>query len=239
VLALPHGWDVDSRDLAQQIRIRSAKDDLETVGDAVVDPRQTTAFAHYRTNLTLHHANCAIYSGTVAEGAVAVMLALHQALAPGARMIGSSGICTAAWASPADGGLPASLDQDLYCTAPGPGPQATPEGQRFIKLYRKAYHAAPDPAAVYGYEAMTLALEVIAAEGAHGDSRQSVLQFLEIAGADESAIGRFSIEEDGDILASYPYSVYGVSRGRLVFDTTPGVGTKLVGAHAGHIETDG
>ena len=212
VLALPHGGDLDSGNLAQQLAQHSRQYELTVVGDETVNPAQTSKFQSYLGKVTAAHANCAIYAGTLAEGAVAVAEGLHSALAPSAPIVGSSSICTRAWTDPARRRVPASL---LYCTVPGTALSASPAGKRFATAYRRTYRAAPDPAAAYGYEAMKLGLDAINADERRGDDRDAVLSTLMHRPATDSPVGDFYFQDNGDTSSS-TYTVYRVRpRGSL------------------------
>lgn len=223
ILALPHGGDLDSGNLASLIAHDSRQYGLTVVGRETVNPAKTTNFQRYLTKVTEERANCAIYAGTLAEGAAAVAEGLHSALAPGARIVGSSGVCTSAWAEPAlRRRVPASL---LYCTAPGLALSLSPAGRRFAAAYKKSYGAAPEPAAVYGYEAMKLGLDAINADERRGDDRDAVLQTLLKRPPTDSPIGDFYFEDDGNTSSS-TYTVYRVLPGGSLaaLSTPPGSG---------------
>jgi branched-chain amino acid transport system substrate-binding protein len=222
ILALPQGRDLDSENLAHLIKQHSRQYGLTVVGDDPVDPTKRGKFQAYLAKLTDQHANCAIYAGTLAEGAVAVAEGLHSALDPGARIIGSSNVCTSAWTKPALRRVPWSL---LYCTAPGPALSATPAGRAFAISYKKAYGVAPDPAAAYGYEAMKLGLDAINADERRGDDRVAVLATLAHRPATDSPVGDFYFKDDGNT-SSPTYTVYRVRPGGSLasVSTAPGSG---------------
>ncbi len=215
-VALPHGRDLDARELADELARAAPGDGIVPLGNEIVDPADRTRYAGYLSELTREHANCAVYSGTVAEGGVTVTSGLNRALTVGGKIIGSSGVCTAAWTNPAQGGVPTALHPLLYCTAPGPALAATPAGQRFLAAYRRAYHTAPDPAAAYGYEAMTLCLNAIAELGPAGDDRAAVLRTLLTEQAQDTPIGPVAFSPSGTLIGG-TYTLYGVARdGSLV-----------------------
>ncbi len=57
------------------------------------------------------------------------------------------------------------------CTSPAGDLKASTAGRAFLSAYAAAYHSAPDPLAIYGYEAMKLAIGTIAGLGARGDEK--------------------------------------------------------------------
>ena len=212
-LALPYGADPDGEDLAGLLARLSRSYQLTPIGYQAARPIAPGSSAKYMQTLTRDHANCAVYSGTIAGGAVAVTEALHEALAPGAKIVGSSGVCTSAWTNPAQGGvIPTRTEPDLDCAAPGPGLGLTPAGKFFQTAYKHDYKAEPEPAAAYGYEAMELILNTIAELGQEGNSRASVLNALHVEPQSNSVIGSFSFKSSGDT-TNTDYSIYGVAPG--------------------------
>ena len=51
-------------------------------------------------------------------------------------------------------------------------------GRAFLAAYAAEYHAMPDPVAVYGYEAMKLAIHTISGLGIDGDNEATPDGFL-------------------------------------------------------------
>jgi branched-chain amino acid transport system substrate-binding protein len=154
--------------------------------------------------------DCVLYAGNVADGG-RVAAAVHAAI-PTAKIIGTDGACTSAWTT----GLPASIDK-LWCTAPGPSLSATAAGRTFLALYRAKYHTSnPDPAAAYGYEAMKLGLDAIAALGAQGNIKADVLSALFATRERNSPIGTYGFNRDGETTLG-SYGLYQFRRGVPVF----------------------
>jgi branched-chain amino acid transport system substrate-binding protein len=85
-----------------------------------------------------------------------------------------------------------------------------------LARYRRRFGAEGDAYALYGYEAMSVALQAIRGAGASGNNRQAVVdQFFAIHNR-HSVIGRYSIEADGETTLS-PYGVDKVEDGQPVF----------------------
>jgi branched-chain amino acid transport system substrate-binding protein len=218
--------DVDATDVVEQLKRQAAAADPSiTLLPAVLDPTARSRFAATLSQWTHAQVNCAVYAGSIQEGAVAATVGLHTALAPGGKIIGSSAVCTSAWTDPARGGVPARIDPDLFCTAPGRGLSTTPAGRRFAQLYRRRYRIAPDPAAIYGYEAMSIVLEAIAGLRVNGDDRGDVAGVLRNPIA-ASALGPITFSETTGDTTSTTYSLYRVARGgTLELDHQPAVTT--------------
>ena len=114
----------------------------------------------------------------------------------------------AAMAATASGaGTAPTLDPKLY----------PPSAQDFYKTFKQKYGKNPEPYAIYGYEAMKVALLAIQNAGDKGNDRQAVIDgFFNIKNRD-SVLGKYSIDENGDTTLS-DYGAYRVKGGELVFD---------------------
>jgi branched-chain amino acid transport system substrate-binding protein len=93
-----------------------------------------------------------------------------------------------------------------------------PEGQDFFDAFREKYDDPnPNPYAIYGYEAMRLALDAIQRSG--DGSKESVVKALFETKDHQSVLGTYSIDENGDTTLT-DYGVYTVKGGELQFDKT-------------------
>ena len=98
---------------------------------------------------------------------------------------------------------------------PSDYPQA---GKEFFKAFTQKYGVKnPDPYAIYGYEAMSLALDAIKRSG--DGSRENILKAIFATKDRSSVLGTYSIDENGDTTLT-DYGVYSVSGGELKFDQT-------------------
>ncbi len=75
----------------------------------------------------------------------------------------------------------------------------------------------PEPYAIYGYEAMSIALEAIKNAGDKGNDRQAVVDELFKIKGRESVLGTYDIDENGDTTLS-DYGGNRIEGGKLVFD---------------------
>jgi branched-chain amino acid transport system substrate-binding protein len=99
-----------------------------------------------------------------------------------------------------------------------PPDEYPPEGQEFFTQFQEKYgEDNPDPYAIYGYEAMRLALDSIERSGT--GSKEDVLAALFDTKDRESVLGTYSIDENGDTTLT-DYGVYTVDGGELSFDST-------------------
>jgi branched-chain amino acid transport system substrate-binding protein len=123
-------------------------------------------------------ADCVLFGGITANGAVALLRHVHRAL-PHAKLFGPDGIADAA----------ARLPAGTQLTAPTLAPDAyPPAGQRVIAAYHDVY-------AAYGYEAMRLYIDAYAAVGA---GRPAIIRWLRGVRRRPGVIGTYSLDRHGD-----------------------------------------
>src|SRR3954464_3879070 len=122
--------------------------------------------------------DCMVYAGVTANNAVQIFKDFSAAL-PDGRLYGPDGIAESGFADPSKGGIPADVQPKVKVViATLPADQYPPEGQKFFADYGREYgDGAPDPYAIYGYEAMSLTLDAIKRAAAQGQvTRESVVQ---------------------------------------------------------------
>jgi branched-chain amino acid transport system substrate-binding protein len=172
----------------------------------------TTSFASEVAKVAASGAQAVFFAGGTGTGTAALWKQLHSA-DPKLLLLGSSDMVNSEFTSEIGGEAGAStylttpiLPVDLY-----PSPAA-----RVLARYRSAFGSAGNAYALYGYEAMSVALLAIRRAGAQGNNRQAVVnQFFAIRDR-SSPIGRYSIEADGETTLS-PYGSDRVVNGQAVF----------------------
>ncbi|HWE33892.1 MAG TPA: branched-chain amino acid ABC transporter substrate-binding protein [Solirubrobacteraceae bacterium] len=185
----------------------------------------TSAFVRHATDYTAFAAgvaaaapDCVFISALTESGAPLVAAQLGAAL-PHARFFCSASLGESAFADPALGGIPLSLDRRVLVTMPALGPaDYPPAGRAFLRLY-SAQFGAPEPSAIFGYEAMSLLLQAISRASHAG--RRPVLRSRVVAALmstrdHQGAIGSYSIDRDGDTTIRR-YGVWRVVGGHLTF----------------------
>ena len=157
-----------------------------------------------------------VYAGITANNAVQLFKDFAAAV-PDARLYGADGISDESFTDPANGGLPADVAQRTRITVATLAPdQYPPDGQEFFRSYERRYgDATPDPWAIYGYEAMRLALDAIKRSGT-GENKDVLAALLETSDR-ESVLGTYSIDPNGDTTLT-DYGVYSIVDGGLTFD---------------------
>jgi branched-chain amino acid transport system substrate-binding protein len=138
---------------------------------------------------------------------------LHAAM-PTAKLFGPDGVAESAFSSK----IGSSAEKVTYITNPTLDPKLYPQsGQDFFKEYKAKFGADPEPYAIYGYEAMSIALQAIQNAGDKGNDRQAVIDaFFKIKDR-ESVLGKYSIDENGDTTLS-DYGGNRIQGGKLTFD---------------------
>ena len=158
-------------------------------------------------------ADCMFYGATTANATTIVWKDVNVAN-PEMKLFGPAGMADSAFT----GEIPEPAQRMTYLTSPTIDPKLyPPSGQAFFKAYTKRFGAEPESYAIYGYEAMKLALTAVERAGAKGNDRQAVIDaFFKIKNRD-SVFGRYSIDPNGDTtLSTYGGNI--VKDGQLVFD---------------------
>jgi branched-chain amino acid transport system substrate-binding protein len=161
--------------------------------------------------------DCMVFAGITANNAAQVFKDFAAAL-PNAKLYGPDGVADTTFASPKEG-LPADVAARTKVTIATLSPdQYPPEGRKFFEDYTRKYgEKNPDPYAIYGYEAMELALDAI--KRSKTGERPDVIKALFATKDRQSVLGTYSIDANGDTSLS-DYGVYSIKGGNLVFDST-------------------
>jgi branched-chain amino acid transport system substrate-binding protein len=163
-------------------------------------------------------ADCFVYSGITANNAVQLYKDFAAAL-PNAKLYGPDGVAESGFVDPKQGGIPADVAKRVKVTVATLSPdQYPPEGKKFFSDYTAKYgEKNPDPYAIYGYEAASLALDAI--KRANSSDRAEILKAIFATKDRKSVLGTYSIDQNGDTTLT-DYGVYSVSNGNLKFDQT-------------------
>jgi branched-chain amino acid transport system substrate-binding protein len=161
--------------------------------------------------------DCMVFAGITANNAAQIFKDFAAAL-PAAKLYGPDGVADTTFASTKDG-IPANVANRTKVTIATLSPdEYPPQGQEFFKAYTQKYSEAnPDPYAIYGYEAMELALDAI--KRSKTGARADVIKALFATKDRNSVLGTYSIDKNGDTSLS-DYGVYSIKNGNLVFDKT-------------------
>jgi branched-chain amino acid transport system substrate-binding protein len=163
-------------------------------------------------------ADCFVFSGITANNAVQLYKDFAAAL-PDAKLYGPDGVAESGFIDPKEGGLPADVASRVKVSVATLAPdQYPPDGKEFFAQYDKKYHNPnPNPYAIYGYEAMRLALDAIKRSGT--GSKEDIVKALFDTKDRQSVLGTYSIDENGDTTLT-DYGIYNIKGGELKFDET-------------------
>jgi branched-chain amino acid transport system substrate-binding protein len=189
---------------------------VNIVSTTGIDPTAGN-FRTYAQTVASEGADCFFFAGIVSNGAVQITKDVNAAL-PKAKIFGGDGVCTSSYTAASQGGVPASIDPLIQCTVATLNLESYPGGKQFLSSYEAKFGGqAPDPYAIYGYEAMKLGLDTIAGLGASGDNKADVLKALFATTSRSSVLGTYGFDKNGDTTLK-SYGLYKVgSNGDPVF----------------------
>ena len=120
-----------------------------------------------------------------------------------------------ALADPSIAGRLAGINH-LYLSAPGfLKADLPPAAVTFVSQFTSAYGHAPEPQAIFGYEAMSAVMAVLREAGAQANNRATVVHdFLSIKNR-QSVLGTYSMSPSGDTSIA-PFVFSRVDQGKLV-----------------------
>ncbi len=163
-------------------------------------------------------ADCLLIAAIPDSGTAALTDQLAAAL-PRVRLFGTNALAQSSYTNSAAGGIALWVDPRILITAAAGDPaDPTPQAATFYRDYARRY-GPPEPAAINGYEAMSLLLSAIRRatdDGRRQAERSQVLRALLSTRDRHSVLGEYSIEADGDTTLD-DYGVYRVNDGRLRF----------------------
>jgi branched-chain amino acid transport system substrate-binding protein len=193
--------------LARVIELEAEKQGVEITSNEPVD-KAASNYRSYAEGLKRENADCFVFSGVTANGAIQLYKDVGAAL-PQAKLYGPDGVCESGFTNPANKGIPKALGERFQCTVATLDLQSLPGGREFIAAFEEEYgENNPDPYAIYGYEAMQLVLATIEELG--GDvTKDSMIEALFNVSDRDSVLGTYSIDENGDTTLT-DYGVYEV-----------------------------
>jgi branched-chain amino acid transport system substrate-binding protein len=160
-------------------------------------------------------ADAVLTAGIIDNNAPQLYKDLNAAM-PDAKLFGPDGMATVDMAKE----IPAKVGDQSFLTVAAVAPDELGEaGKKFYADYKKEYGEAEnetDPYAIFGYEAAGAVLEAMGSAEDCSDRQAVIDGFFGIENR-ESALGTYSIDENGDTTLS-DYGGYRVKGGKLVFD---------------------
>ena len=178
--------------------------------------RTDKAAPNYRSLAAGIRSDCFLWSGVTGENGVQVFKDAGAAC-PRCRLYGPDGTAEEAFTNPAKGGIPADLARRTKVTVATLGLRDLPSARPVVEAFQRRYgDATPDPYAIYGYETMALALDVLKRAGAQANDRQRVIELLFQSRNRRSVLGTYSIDENGDTTLT-DYGLYTIQGGQPTY----------------------
>jgi branched-chain amino acid transport system substrate-binding protein len=204
--------EVYGKGIAVQVESIGKAQGLQIAADEGID----TKAANFRTvagKIKSSGADCLFFGGITQNKGVQVFKDVHAAN-PTMKLFGPDGVAESTFAEK----IGSSVEKMTYITNPTLDPKLyPPAAQDFFAKFKEKFGKQPDPYAIYGYEAMKVALLAIQNAGDKGNDKQAVIDaFFKIKDRD-SVLGKYSIDENGDTTLS-DYGANRVEGGKLVFD---------------------
>jgi branched-chain amino acid transport system substrate-binding protein len=208
---------VDNQDpfelpLAQMVAADAEHAGISLAAHDSLDTTATTSFAGEVSKIERSGAEAVFFAGGTTPEVVSLWQQLHVAN-PRLWLLGSSTMVNSTFTAAIGA---AAAAKTLLSTPILPVSRYPGSAQRVLAVYRRVFHEQPEAYALFGYEAMSATLRAIARAGARGNNRQAVIDSLFSSGPQDSVIGRYTIESDGETTLS-SYGVDRVSGGVPVF----------------------
>ena len=205
--------------LARNIEIAAKEIGLKILGNEGIDPKAPN-FRSQAAAIKSAGADCFVFSGITANGAVQLYKDVHAAL-PDINLYGPDGVAESGFSDPKEGGIPADVQAKTKVTVATLSPdEYPPEGKKFFSDFKSKYNEPnPDPYAIYGYEAMRLVLDTCKKLGSDCSDKQAMIDALFQTKGRKSVLGTYDIDDNGDTTLT-DYGVYTIKDGELTFDKT-------------------
>ena len=217
-VAMANDKEVYGAGLAKNIELSAKSQSLNIIFNQGIDPKAPN-YRALAARAKGQGADCFIFSGITPNNAVQIFKDFVAALGPNAKLYGPDGVAQTSFTDPKEGGIPASVAKQVKITVATLSPDSYGEaGKKFFKDFAAAYgEAHPNPYSIYGYEAMSLALDAITRS--QTANKDDIVKALFATKDRDSALGTYSIDANGDTTLT-DYGVYKIVGGEQVFIET-------------------
>jgi branched-chain amino acid transport system substrate-binding protein len=196
--------------LARNVTLSAGK-----AGLPVKDQQRTDKTApNYRSLASGIKTDCFLWSGVTGENGVQVFKDAASAC-PACKLYGPDGVAEQAFTDPAKGGIPANVGARTKFTVATLGVKdlPVPGYKKVLTDFKAKYHTASvDPYAIYGYETMALALNVLKRAGNNANDRSKDVSLLFDTKNRASVLGTYSLDKNGDTSLT-DYGFYDIKSG--------------------------
>jgi branched-chain amino acid transport system substrate-binding protein len=168
---------------------------IKVVGTDGIDPKAPN-YRSLASKIKSSGADAMFFGGIVDNNAVQLYKDVGAAL-PDATLWGPDGVATTTFTQP----LPAGIAKRTFITVATINPKDYgPKGQKFYKDFKAAYGGKkPEPYAIYGFEAMDLALDAMARAGDDCNDRSKLIDEVFATKNKDGVTGKYDIDKDGDV----------------------------------------
>lgn len=204
--------EVYGKGLADGVEKVAGEQGLEVLDNEGIDTKAAN-FRSVAQKIKSSGADCMFFGGITQNKGVQLWKDVH-AENPSLKLFGPDGVAESAFSEK----IGSSAEKVTYITNPTLDPKLyPPAAQDFFATFEEKYGEKPEPYAIYGYEAMKVALLAIQNAGDKGNDKAAVIDaFFKIKDRD-SVLGKYSIDENGDTTLS-DYGGNRIEKGALVFD---------------------
>jgi branched-chain amino acid transport system substrate-binding protein len=204
--------EVYGKGLADQVAGIGKGQGLQIVANEGIDTKAAN-FRSVAQKIKASGADCMFFGGITQNKGVQVWKDVN-AVNPSLKLFGPDGVAESAFSEK----IGSAVEKQAYITNPTLDPKLyPPAAQEFFTTFKEKFGKAAEPYAIYGYEAMKLALLAIQNAGDKGNDRQAVIDaFFQIKDRD-SVLGKYSIDENGDTTLT-DYGANRIKDGALTFD---------------------
>lgn len=211
----------EARALVADMRARNVarlyvSSDGSTYGASVADEVRTAAKAQGITLASRVTDADGVFYGAVAGARARQALDRVAASSPKAKLFAPSALYDDTFVA----GLSAAAQSNLYVSAAAVPPASqTADAKAFASAFSSTYGHAPQPQAVYGYEAMSALIAVLKNLGAIANRRDQVVARFRGLSNRQSALGTYSLQSGDTNLSSFV--IAHPAGGRLVPHSIP------------------
>jgi branched-chain amino acid transport system substrate-binding protein len=204
--------EVYGKGLADQVEGIAGGQQLQILANEGIDTKAAN-FRSIAQKIKASGADCMFFGGITQNKGVQLWKDVNS-VNPDIKLFGPDGVAESTFSEK----IGTAAEKMTYITNPTLDPKLyPPAAQEFFTTYEEKFGAKPEPYAIYGYEAMKLALLAIQNAGDKGNDRQAVIDaFFQIKDR-ESVLGKYSIDENGDTTLS-DYGANRIEGGKLTFD---------------------
>jgi branched-chain amino acid transport system substrate-binding protein len=209
--------EVDGADAARSFEVAAMAADLHLAG-VTEFPRDAKSYTALAAGIAHKGPDCVLIAADTESGAVLLTTQLAEAM-PDVKIFGTAGLAETTFANPADGGIPLSVDPQVVITSPALALSEYPPSARAFNAAYKRRFGAPEPDAIFGYEAMSLMIDAIVRatdDGTLPAERAKVRDAIFDTRDRQSVLGTYAINRSGDTTLRR-YGVYTIIGGHLTF----------------------